>query len=298
MTPSAAPRGGDLKSRMPRVAKDLANVTTRGYGLVTARWRPPPDFLIVGTKRGGTTTLWNAMVKHPQVLGMFPQPRGLKSTSWFFDEKESMRWYRSHFASVGYRSARAKRVGRTVVGEASPYYMYGPHVPARMASVVPKAKLIVLLRNPVERAYSHYQERRQEGVEHLSFEDALAAEPGRLAPGEARRAEDPLFYDPAHDFFSYRDRGVYLPQIERLQASFAADQILVLLSEEFYRDPLAVLDRIATYLGIEAWPPTPVAHHNLIRRSGMAEATRRELEAFYAPWNAALATHLSMDLGW
>ena len=176
--------------------------------------------------------------------------------------------------------------------------MYAEHIPARIAAVMPTVKTIVLLRNPVERAYSHYQERRQERVEHLSFEEALAAESARLAQNEGRRRADPYFYDSAHDFFSYRDRGVYLPQIERLESAFPRGQILIVLSEAFYRDPLTELNRIARYLGIAEWPDTTVTHHNLIRRSSMADATRADLADYYAPWNARLAEHLGIDLGW
>jgi hypothetical protein len=173
---SLGERMSAAKDRTPRAVKDVVRVSTRAYGVASARWRPYPDFLIVGTKRGGTTSLWNYLATHSQVLPMFPAPRGLKSNAYFFENvHRSDRWYRSHFHSRAYRRRRAQRVGPVVSGEASPYYMYGPHIPRRIAAVMPDVRIIVLLRDPVDRAYGHYQERVKQGVEALSFEDALAA---------------------------------------------------------------------------------------------------------------------------
>jgi hypothetical protein len=291
-------RAVPIKDRAPRWAKDVANVATRQYGLLTADLRPLPDFLIAGTKRGGTTTLWNAMIRHPQTLGMFPQMRGLKSNAFFFDEGHSLRWYRSHFPTGLYRGLKARSTGPNVVGEASPYYMYGEHIPARIAATLPSVKWIILLRNPVERAYGHYQERRKQGVEPLSFAEALAAEPERLAADAARRASDPSYYSEAHDFYAYRDRGVYLPQLQRIREHFPREQVLVLRSEDLYGDPTGALNEVADFLGIGPWPGQPVKHHNLIRRSPMDDAVRADLESFYAPWNERLAEYLGIDLGW
>lgn len=288
-----------LKDCSPRVVKDLAAITTRAYGVATARWRPHPDFLLVGTKRGGTTSLWNYLAGHPQVLPMFPAPRGLKSNAYFFSgQGYGDAWYRSHFHSRAYRRWAARRVGPVVTGEASPYYMYGPHLPARIAGVMPQVKLIVLLRDPVDRAYGHHQERRKEGVEPLSFEDALAAEDARLAGEHERMAADPTYYSVAHDFYAYRDRGVYLPQLERIYAAFPRQQVLVLRSEDLYTDTQGAFDRTCRFLGIGSVDLGCAERHNFIPRAPLAPATRRALQAFYAPHNHALYQALGTDFGW
>ena len=149
-------------------------------------WRPRPgaripDFLLVGAKRGGTTSLWRYLSEHPDVLPLFPGPEKLKGM-YYFDEKYRTgdRWYRSHFPTRG-RARRSTRGIRTVVGEATPYYLYHPLAPVRAHAVVPDAHILVVLRDPVERAYSHYKERCANDTEPLSFADAIAAEPDRLA---------------------------------------------------------------------------------------------------------------------
>lgn len=290
----------NAKDRAPRGIKDAANATTRAYGVATARWRPYPDFLIVGTKRGGTTSLWNYLADHRQVLPMFPAPRGSKSNAyWFAELHRGDAWYRSHFHTHAYRRLRERAVGgRVVTGEASPYYMYGPHLPARIAAHAPSTRLLVLLRDPVERAYGHYQERVKQGVETLGFEEALAAEEARVGPELDRVFADPDYYSPVHDFFAYRDRGIYLPQLERIYAAFPREQVLVLRAEDLYTDAQRLFDEVCVFLGIEPEPIARPEHHNYIPRDPIAPGTAAELRAFYAPHNRALEALEGRSFGW
>ncbi len=299
---ASMPLLADLKDRSPRWAKDAANTATRAYGLATAGSRPAPDFLIIGCKRGGTTSLFNYLLRHPGVLGLFPRPRGRKSTDYFFREGEhSQRWYRSHFHATAYRRHRERQLGHSPVGgEASPYYMWDPRVAARAHRVNPQLKAVALLRDPVERAWSHYQERVHNGVEPLSFTDALAAEAHRLAGEQDRMACDPSYYSEPFDWYSYRSRGVYLPQITNWTSTFPGEQLLVLRSEDLYSDAQGVFDQVVDYLGL---PPALLADtrtFNAIAREkgSMPEDVRTELTAYYAAPNRALERHLGRPLHW
>jgi Sulfotransferase family len=289
-----------LKDLAPRWAKDVANVTTRQYAVSTARWRPWPDFLLIGTKRGGTTSLFNYLLRHPGILGMFPQARRLKSPAYFFEKfRLGEGWYRSHFHTSSYRSVVARRLGyRPLSGESSPYYLYDPRIAARVANAMPSVKVIVLLRHPVKRAFSQYQDNVKNGLDPLSFEDALEAEPTRVA-GELERMEaDPYYYGFAHDFFSYRDRGVYLPQLERWYSALPAEQLLVLPSESFYADEQAVFDQACAFLGLPAYQLPRKERRNHIPAPKMNDATWRSLSEFYAPHNAALAQRFGAEYSW
>ena len=289
-----------VKGRAPRWAKDTANRATRNFGVATAAFRPPPDFLIIGTKRGGTTSLWNYLLGHPHVLPMFPAPRGLKSPYYFFEHLDrGERWYRSHFPTSAARELAARRLGGPVVtGEASPYYLYYPQAPGLVRASLPEVKLVVLLRDPVKRAYSHYWERVGQGVEPLGFAEALAAEPARLRGELERVFAEPGYYSRAHDYFAYRDRGVYLPQLERWFAQYPRDRALVLRSEDLYRDEQATVDQVCDFLGIPRRRVPTRIRHNYIPAPPMDPAVRDELRSFYQPHNAALARFLDMDLGW
>lgn len=288
------------KELSPRAAKDVANWATRSYGVATAARRSNPDFLVIGTKRGGTTSLFNYLLMHPGILGLFPQLRGRKSTDYFFKNYgEGEQWYRSHFHTARFRERVESRLGYPPVsGEASPYYLWDPRIAARVQALAPGTKAIALLRDPVERAWSHYQERCQNGVEPLTFEEALAAE-GRRTDGELEAmASDPAYYSEAHDWYSYRARGVYLPQLENWVSAFPRDQLLVLRSEDMYADVQAVFEDVCRFLGLPTVELPTRRTFNASARAPMPEPAREELSDFYAPHNARLADWLGRDVGW
>ncbi|MFT4108331.1 sulfotransferase family protein [Propionicimonas sp.] len=241
-----------LNSISPQWIKNLANSTTRGWAWLSAGDRPLPDYLIIGCKRGGTTSLFNYLVDHPGVLRMYPLSRGLKSTDFFFKRAgHTVRWYRSHFPSETYRRRLAGQLGyRPVSGEASPYYVWDPRVAARVKSVAPQAKCILLLRDPVKRAWSHYQERRENNTEPLSFAQAIDAEDARLDGELDRMLADPEYYSEAWDFFSYRQRGVYAPQIRTWLEHFPREQLLVIYAEDLYRKTEETFGEVCDFLGI------------------------------------------------
>ncbi len=291
---------GTLKNRSPRWARTAADRSTRGYGLLTAGNRPAPDFLVIGSKRGGTTSMFNYLLMHPGVLGLFPQSRGKKSTDYFFKEQaRGERWYRSHFHTDAYRSLLSRRLGyRPVSGEASPYYMYDPRVAPQAARLNPGLKAIALLRNPVDRAWSQYQERVVWGVEPLSFVAALEAEHDRTAGELDAMLADPAYYSSAHDWYGYRDRGLYLPQLENWTRSFPREQLLVVTSEELYGDVQGVFDRVCEFLGIPEVELPSTRAFNTVTQTSLPADARNELAEFYAPHNQELERYLGRPLGW
>jgi hypothetical protein len=294
------PDFGKLKDRSPQWVRTAADRGTRTFGVLTSPSRPGPDFLIIGTKRGGTTSMHNYLMMHPGVLGLYPQSRGKKSTDYFFKEQHrGERWYRSHFHTSTYRSRLQRHLGYAPVGgEASPYYMYDPRVAALAAEVNPDLRAIALLRNPVERAWSQYQERVVWGVEPLSFADALAAETDRTDGEVDRMLAEPDYYSSAHDWYSYRDRGLYLPQLENWNASFGPDQLLVLTSEEMYADVPAAFDQACDFLGLPRVELPSTKAFNAVTQSAIPEDIRAELAEFYAPHNRRLEEYVGRSLDW
>ena len=295
------PRPSQVKDRAPRWVLDVANTTTRAYGLASTPFRPQPDFLVIGTKRGGTTSLFNYLLMHPGILGLFPQSRGKKSTDFFFKEfHRGGAWYRSHFHTEGYRRGLRKSLGyRPVGGEASPYYVWDPRIAGKVRRTAPDVKAILLLRNPVERAWSHYLERRENGVEPLSFAEALAAEEVRTAGELERMSADPDYYSEAHDWYTYRARGIYLPQIRNWRASFPDDQLLILRSEDMYADVQSVFDQVCGFLEVPAFTlPTRRTFNASSGGSSVPAEQRAELAEFYGPLNADLEDYLGRSFGW
>src|SRR5947209_8592328 len=162
----------ELVPRVPEPARKVLRSTVRAYGRATVAVRPLPNFLILGAQKAGTTALYAYLRWHPEITGP-----SFKEVS-FFDRHYARgeRWYRAHFP--------ARR--RPFVGEASPSYLFHPLVPERVARLLPDARLVAILRNPVDRAFSHYQHEVSLGREPLSFEEAVAHEEERMR-GEVER---------------------------------------------------------------------------------------------------------------
>ncbi|MEV4757164.1 sulfotransferase domain-containing protein [Micromonospora sp. NPDC049559] len=292
-----------IRDRVNRAApaglRDRLKAGLVRYGERTADRRPTPDFLIIGTKRGGTTSLWNYLIRHPLVPRLFPA-WNTKSTHYFEENwHRGERWYRSHFPTERQRAALERRYGGpTRVGEAAPLYLFHPLVPWRVRELMPRVRLVVLLRDPVERAYSHWKERRGEGKEPLGFAEALAAEPVRTAGERERLIADPYHVSEAYDWYSYRARGRYLEHLTPWLERFDPGQLLVLPSETLYRDPAGTYARVLDFLGLPRHDPGRYEVFNHRRSAPMDPAVRAELTAYYHPYNVALSERLGIAFDW
>lgn len=246
-----------------------------------------PDFVIVGAQKGGTAFLYHLLTRHPLV-----GPATYKEVH-FFDRYFELgpEWYRWRFPQPREREDRT-----TITGEATPYYLFHPLAPERMARVVPDVKLIALLRNPVDRAYSHYQMQVQRGTEKGTFEEALAAEGPRMGEGDG----DWDSFEYRH--FSYLSRGLYAEQLERWFRVFGKDRMLVLKSEDFFAQPAEVLRAVQRFLSLPERKPDASelgsGRHEGGYRTKMDPATRRRLKAHFEPHNERLYRLLGKDLGW
>lgn len=251
-------------------------------------WRVLPDFLIVGVMKGGTTSLFKYLAGHPQVAAPFRKEIKFFDSNYF----HGLEWYRAHFP------LKSGLDGGKITGEASPYYMFHPCAPARICAALPGAKIILLLRNPVDRAFSHYQHMVRVGVESLSFKDALAQEEIRLA-GEAEKiAADPRYSTAKHVRYSYKARGYYLAQLQTWYGLYPKEQILVLKSEDLSDQPSSVFRQTLKFLGLPDWEPDHYEFHNKGRYGGIVPATAEMLKAHFRPYNQQLYGFLGRDFGW
>jgi hypothetical protein len=289
-----------LKIATPDWVKELSRPGFRAVGRATVKFRPLPEFLIIGTKRGGTTSLFKYLLRHPNVLPMWPGVENAKKTH-YFDQNyhRGEHWYRSHFPTQLQRRRVEIETGvRAIAGEAAPYYMFHPLVLERVMETIPHVKAIVLLRNPVDRIWSHYHERVNAGTEPLSFRDALDAEEERMAGQAERMVAEPRYYSELHDFSSYLARGRYLehlePWIDRLHPS----QLHVVRSEDLYGRPQVVLPRLHRFLGLPELPPPTPHRFNYVPASTMDQAARTWLADYYAPHVAALEARLNRAFAW
>ncbi len=247
-----------------------------------------PAFLIIGVQRGGTTSLYDYLIQHPRIAS------AKKKEVHYFDLKyaQGLDWYRSQFPWW-------LNIRRNVItGEASPYYIFHPAVPDRVRETLPDVKLIVLLRNPVERALSHYHLVRRREREPLSFEDAIRDESSRLA-GEAESLHDPNYSSFTYQHQSYVSRGIYVDQLIEWKARFPWERFLILKSEDLFAEPPATLRRTLEFLELDPIDLREYPHRNQATYDKtMDPETRRALEDYYRPHNRRLFELLGTDLGW
>lgn len=262
------------------------------WRLATAPVRTLPDFLIIGAQKCGTTFLYQLLVQHPRV-----KPAFLKEVHYFdLNFRKDHNWYRSHFP------LQIRNTQRYITGEASPYYLFHPHAPRRASGVVPDAKLIVLLRNPVDRAYSHYQHqvKRVKGKtrESLPFDEAIEVEE-RILPGEVNKMlQDEYYASSSHRTRSYLSRGIYIDQLLAWSSFFQRRQIFVLKSEDLFSDTTNALEGMLDFLEIPYWAPEIYSIPNKREYSGVSPPVRQRLEEYYKPHNQRLYEYLGADLGW
>jgi hypothetical protein len=278
------------------------SIRRRGFALVraprraTSRFRTLPDFLILGGQRCGTTSLFRHLERDPSVRS------GLRKEVSFFctNFARGEDWYRAHFPTELARSAWRRQHGvKPAIGEATPYYLFHPAAPARAASVVPDAKLVVLLRNPVDRALSGWGLQRAIGTEPLSFEEALDREDERLAGEEQRLLADPAYRSHSHRHHSYKARGRYAEQLDRWFAHYPRDRFLILSSEEYFSDPGETARRTIEFLGLPS-RSLPGLRSTSASTSGehLAPSLRERLAAEFAAPNRRLYELLGRDFGW
>jgi hypothetical protein len=274
----------ELVPALPEPARKLLRGAFRTYGRATADLRPLPDFLILGAQKAGTTALYAYLRWHPQITGP-----SFKEVS-FFDRHyaQGERWYRAHLP--------IRRRG--IVGEASPGYLFHPLAPQRVAQMLPRARLIALLRNPVDRTFSHYQHEVALGREQLSFEDALAREAERMDGELERMLADARYFSYAWWNYTYVARSRYAEQLERWLAAFPREQLLVLLTDDLAADTSRTYRRVLEFLGVdrqglESYP-------RIFERDygEMSAETRARLAADFAESNRRLAELLGRDLPW
>jgi hypothetical protein len=274
----------ELVPALPAPVRKLLRGSYRAVGRATSAARPLPDFLILGAQKAGTTALYAYLRWHPDITGP-----SFKEVS-FFDRHyaQGERWYRAHLP--------LRRRG--LVGEASPSYLFHPLAPERVARMLPNARLIALLRDPVERAFSHYQHEVALGREPLPFEAAIEQEDERMRGEVEHMVRDPSYFSHAWWNYTYVGRGRYADQLERWFASFPKEQLLVVLTDELSADTAGTYRRVLDFLGADAQELD--SYPRIFDRdyADMDPVTRSRLEELFTEPNRRLAALLARDLPW
>jgi hypothetical protein len=244
------------------------------YRRLTARLRALPEFVIIGAMRSGTTSTYQMLVEHAHIERAWRKEIHFFNRDGLYARGEG--WYRAHFP--------LRRPG-IITGEATPGYMFRQDALARMARHIPAARLIALLRNPVDRAVSHYHLGVRRGWEHRPIEQAMEEQPLELSMD-------------ARETASYVARGLYALQLENVLRVFPREQLLVLSSETVFAEPAAAVTRIVAFLGLPPNTVDPLGGHTREPYPPAPAAVRRLLAEFFRPHNERLYDLLGEDFGW
>lgn len=274
-----------------RLVDRAAFLTKRATG-----WGVWPDFVILGGAKCASSAFYTNLVQHPLIH------EARRKEVHYYDTKfhQGPKWYRANFPSRAARWWKTSLRGLAFsTGEASPYYLFHPHAPRRMRQVAPQTKLIAILREPASRAFSHYKHMLRDGRETLEFDAAVEQEAERLAGEREKLMADETYAANRFRFFSYQARGIYVDQLAAWAEHFPREQILVLQSEAYRRDPLGVTNRTLDFLGIPHWDGFVFERHNVGGyKDSMSDATREKLRAYFKPHNERLWNWLGERWDW
>lgn len=253
--------------------------------IVPASLKITPDFMIVGAQKAGTTAMFDYLISHPQVMEPWFKEMDFFNRRRMFANKNSYELddYRTLFSRKSTKEGLERKLAKSVItGEASQYMSF-KDTPRRIRDMLPETKIIILLRDPVKRAYSHYCMRKRYGWEKESFSEAFYRE---------------KVSDEMSGSSSYKYRGLYALHLSWWFESFPKEQLLILESTDVRENKNNVYDSVCGFLGIESFYPDESIESNVGDYEKPDDASLKLWADFYRPHNQELYTVLNRDFGW
>ncbi len=257
---------------------------------LTTPFRVLPDFINIGASKCGTTSLYHFLIQHPNV-----HPAITKELNYFIWYPTA--YYRANFPTV-FKKYFEKKIGNRsfVTGEATPLYMFYPSIAKKIQKMNPKIKLIVLLRNPIDRAFSQYSEHFKLGYHNsLTFDEVIKKELNIIE--KIKNFEDEKFMR-KNIFKLNLSRGIYFEQLKKWMAVIPKDQFLILKTEEFNVDKQKIMNQVFNFLKLPKYSINILKKHNVGKYTSMNSSTRKFLIDFFKPHNKRLYKFLKRDFDW
>jgi len=281
--------------KYPKLQKIVTSIYLK-YCNATGFLHTTPDFYIIGFAKCGTTSLFEYLISHPNVH----PPKGKEID--FFDRLYSrgINWYKvgfpfkiqKFFDTVFLRK-------KFLTGEATPRYIEHPHAINRIKEITPNAKFIILLRNPIDRAFSQHNMNVKNDYEINNFSDALKEEPRRIANRIEKMSNDVSYYSWNFDLYAYLEHGIYVDKIKRWMEVFPKEQFFIIQSEEFLKNPSKIYNDVLEFLGLANWEPKEfVLYKKREYKEKMNSDLRNELVEYFKPHNKRLYDFLGKSFDW
>lgn len=284
-----------VRAAAPSGLRRFARSTYVELGRRSASFRLAPDFLLIGGQRCGTTSLFRALMQHPQIV----RPTFNKGINYYdINYHRGAAWYQGHFPLAAVAKKRVPAGTKPLAFEASGYYMFHPRALERIARDMPQVKLVAMLRDPVERAFSAWKHEKERGFEEEDFLAALGLEESRIAGEAERMVSEPAYESYSYRHHAYRARGEYLSQLAPAAALLGRDQLHVMYSEDFFAYPEEEFARLTDFLGARAHTLTRFERYNARPSTSMPIEARRLLSEHFADQRAPLETFVGRPAPW
>lgn len=281
-------------SKSSKISK-FARKFYKRYCSIVGPFHVLPDFYIIGGQKCGTTSMFEYLAQHPSVSP--PIAKDIR----FFDKyfQKGVNWYKVYFP-LTYQKFVSEKVNKKkfITGEATERYLDHPHAPKRMKQVTPNAKIIVLLRNPVDRAYSHYKMIAKRS-ESLTFAEAINQE-HKIEKSYQKMVDDSTYYDDLYFRHGYLHRGIYVDKLQRWMKEFSKEQFLIIQSEDFFTDPNKIYNNILEFLGLSKYelPDYKQFRKQDYSKSKLDSELRKKLVNHFQPHNERLYELLGKKFAW
>ncbi len=258
-----------------------------------------PDFLVIGAQKGGTTSLLNYLYQHPNVFHSGIAQESNEVHYFDLNYQKGWEWYQDQLASKDeLKKYQEKDNGKVLIGESSPYYLFHPHCAERIYKDLPNVKLIILLRNPICRAYSHHKMEYSRGTDDLEFDVAIHHEEKRLRNEIKQMIMNENYNSYAHQHYSYLERGKYIYQLKEWSSLFDKNQILTIKSEDMFDDPDSIYKEVCEFLELPIISLNEYKAHNKGNSAQIPDDLKQELVKYFKPYNFLLYAFLGRDFNW
>lgn len=243
-----------------------------------------PKFIIIGAQKSGTTSLENYIAQHPQVI-----PAIKKETHfWYRDFDNGINWYLAHFPPI-------PESENLIAGEATPNYLENYQAAERIYHVFPQVKLLVIFRNPIDRAFSQYHHWIRLNWDDRSFETAINSELEILKKNPAKPEGDQNYWQQPGNYIG---RGVYIEFLQKWLAVFPREQLLILKGEDLYQKPVETMKQVFEFLGLPEHQLPEYRKLNSGYYSPISDEMRQKLSEYFQPHNQRLEAYLGIKFDW
>jgi len=259
---------------------------------ITGPLRVLPDFIIIGSMKCGTTSLYYDICEHPCASPAAYDEIG------FFDSNFhlGLNWYRSMFPTKRRIEDIRRKEGVAITGEDTPFYFWNPVAAKRIQKLLPNIKLITILRNPIDRAYSEYQDLVSSESNSPSFETFIENEIN------TRRKDSSLITEENFEIFnqknSYLLKGIYVDQLKIWAGLFPKEQIFTLSTENLNSEPITALESVFQYLNLPDYKIKNTQRQKQKKYVPMNSQTRKILIEFFKPHNERLFKFIGKKFDW